>query len=675
MSADGEPAAFRDDLARRALLVLLTLVLGFLPACRHCGPPDETVARLVELHGPVSKELAKQPQSWHAAPAGISFAVGDAVRTETGASARVDLVAGGHVQLTERTTVRFLADGVLTRHLSVETGEAEVEPGDSAIRVETLIGMAQIEPGSRVRLARDGQRLTFDVLIGGAQFDSSADGGATKEVKAGHRFQVSIGGAGVETDLGVPGSAPEKALADADAPPHDAARADAPSDAGAEPVVAVVQGPGVRASASRAAALAGLAEGTTELAVGSHLVVPDGATVTVSRGAERLTVVGGSDIDIGAADGPLLRVSSGRVVVKSQKPGTRVRVPGGTIELVAAGTGDVQADVRVERKTARVVSNRGELLLHGDVRVASVGPGESGTIDARGDATTDALTAKAADASLAAGESATIHSPTGVAAVHIRRDDCSGDSLVQITSGTTVRRTFARADDEATGIVRLPAGRHDYSVSCVDSADGAPEEHGSVRILTDSGVAHFERNAATNVVDADGRHYHVLYQSLLPQMTFHWAGAPRTGTVTFHASAATGAVKRSQAVSGNAALPAGSMGEGTYRFWFDVDGHPDQRSPETTLVIGFDNAAPAAEIQTPRVGQPLSPTVHVSGVAPEGSQVSVSGVAIPVDAQGRFGGDVPGPPPDHRVIAVRISHPVRGIHYFVRTFVPAAKTE
>jgi hypothetical protein len=657
-----------DGPARRALLLVLTIVLGFIPACRHCGSHDDTVARLVELHGPVSKELAKEPQAWRDAPAGASFAIGDAVRTETGASARVDLVAGGHVQLTERTTVRFLADGVLTRHLSVETGEAEVEPGDSAIRVETLIGMAQIEPGSRVRLARDGQRVTFDVLIGGAQFDSTADGGAAREVKAGHRFQVSIGGAGVETDLGVPGSPPEKALADAGVPPHDAARADAPSDAGAEPVVAVVQGAGVRASASRTVALASLGEGTTELPAGSHLVVPDGATVTVSRGAQRLTVAGGSDVDIGAEDGPLVRVASGRVVVKSQQPGTRVRVPGGTIELVAAGKGEVQADVRVERKTARVVSNRGELSLHGELRVATVGPGESGTIDARGDATTDAVTAKAADTSLVAGESATIHSPTGSAAVHIRRDDCSGDSLVQITSGTTVRRTFARADDDATGIVRLPPGRNEYTVSCVDHAEAPPEEHGSVRILTDSGVAHLVRNAATNVVDADGRHYHVLYQSLLPQMTFHWPGAPRTGAVTFHASAATGAVKRSPAVSGNAALPAGSMGEGTYRFWFDVDGHPDQRSPETTLVIGFDNAAPAAEIQSPRVGQPLTPTVHVSGVAAEGSQVSVSGVSIPVDAQGRFSGDVAGPPADHAVIAVRIAHPVRGVHYFIRTF-------
>jgi hypothetical protein len=155
-------------------------------------------------------------------------------------------------------------------------------------------------------------------------------------------------------------------------------------------------------------------------------------------------------------------------------------------------------------------------------------------------------------------------------------------------------------------------------------------------------------------------------------MTFHWPGAPRNGAITFHASATSGAVKRSPAPSGSAALPAGALGEGTYRFWFDVDGHPDQRSAETTLVIGFDNAAPAAEIQSPREGQPLTPTVHVSGVAAEGSSVTVSGVSIAVDGQGRFSGDVPGPAEGHRVLAVRIAHPARGVHYFIRTFGAAA---
>jgi hypothetical protein len=48
--------------------------------------------------------------------------------------------------------------------------------------------------------------------------------------------------------------------------------------------------------------------------------------------------------------------------------------------------------------------------------------------------------------------------------------------------------------------------------------------------------------------------------------------------------------------------------------------------------------------------------------------VSVSGVALPLDGQSRFSGDLPGPPADHRVLAVRIAHPTHGNHYFIRTF-------
>ncbi len=200
-----------SDIARPGTLVVVgTVVLGVVSGCGHCGSHDEIVARLVESHGPVSKELARQPQTWQDAPVGAAFALGDAVRTQTGASATVGLAAGGRVQLTERTTVRFLADGMHTRHLAIETGEAEVEPGGSAMGVETMIGMAELEAGSRVKVARDGQRLTVDVLIGGAEFES-VDGGAKRVVRAGHRFQVSIGNAGVEAvekDVDAPRTTP-----------------------------------------------------------------------------------------------------------------------------------------------------------------------------------------------------------------------------------------------------------------------------------------------------------------------------------------------------------------------------------------------------------------------------------------------------------------------------------
>ncbi len=647
----------RSALQAAVALVALALVLS----CRSEASHAEVVARLAELHGPVSKELADKRDSWTGVGVGASFALGDAVRTQLGATARVEMVRGGAVSLTEGTTVRFLMGGSTVRHLSVETGEAEVEPGGSALELETLIGMAQLEPGSRVRVATKTGQVTFDVLMGGAELEAASDGRAARSVKAGQRYKVSIGSAGVE---GIePLLTADASAGDARAAGPDAAH-DAPTSA---LIVAEVHGAGVRASASRGDALAALAEGTAQLAEGSRLLIPEGATVDLTRGDEQVTLLGGSDVEVGGGGAALVQMPSGRLMVKSRRPGGRVGVPRGYIELVTVGPGEVQAEVRVERKTSHVVSNHGEILLHGDVQTATVGPGQSGTLDARGKATVDEARATTADLTIAAGESATVHSAKGSATVRISRTDCPADALVEAHSGGTARRTFARADDPTTGILRFGAGSHDYSVSCVGGAD---LQKGTLRIVSDAGVAHLALSAATNVVEADGRHYHVLYQGRLPKMMFRWPGAPADAAVTLHAVARSGAERRFPAPGGRAELPGGSMSEGSHRFWFDVDGHPDRKSPDTSLVVQFDNAAPAAEITAPVDGQPLSATVHVGGVAGDGASVSVSGVPLTLDAQSRFNGDVPGPPADNRVLAVRIAHPVRGTHYYLRTFGP-----
>jgi hypothetical protein len=126
-------------------------------------------------------------------------------------------------------------------------------------------------------------------------------------------------------------------------------------------------------------------------------------------------------------------------------------------------------------------------------------------------------------------------------------------------------------------------------------------------------------------------------------------------------------VQKFPATAGIVTLPSGAVREGSYKFWFDTDG-TQNRSPETTVQIAFDNAAPAAEIQQPAEGQPSAATVHVAGVAAEGSTVTVGGTAVPMDPQSRFDGDVPGPAAGDRSIAIRIAHPAHGIHYYLRMF-------
>jgi hypothetical protein len=644
--------------ARQSLLVATAcLVLS----CRD-RPHAEVVARLSELHGTAAREMAGKPAQWDGVAVGAPFSIGDAVRTSEGATAKVEIVGGGVVELRERTTVRFLVRGGHPRSLAVETGEAEVEAGDAGTEIETSIGMAELEPGSRVHLSRDSSHLTFDVLIGGAQLDEAADGSATRSVKAGQRLLVSIGGAGLEQVEALPrGDAAAADVRSDSGPARDSA-----TDAAVLGVVAEVHGAGAKVSPTHAGPRIALAEGTTSVAEGSRIVVSADTTVELTRGDEHVTLQAGSDVDVGASNAPLVRVATGRVLIKSKRPGTRINVPGGTIELVDTGRGDVQADVRVEHRTAHVTSNHAELALHGTVHTATVGQGQSGTVDARGEASVDAVSPKTADIVVDAGESATIHSPTGAASTRIRIASCPGDSLVEITSHGTVSRLFVGSDDASTGNVRLGAGSHPYSITCDDPSGDGATQRGTLTVLADSGMAHLARTAAANSIDADGRHYHVLYQSLLPQMTLRWPGAPSTGPATLHTVAPGGGEKSYPAVNGAVALAAGAMGEGTHRFWFEVNGHPDRKSPETSLLIGFDNAAPAAEMREPADGQPLAATIHVSGVAGAGSSVSVSGVSIPLDAQLRFSANVPGPPPENPILAVKITHPAHGIHYYLR---------
>ena len=322
----------------------------------------------------------------------------------------------------------------------------------------------------------------------------------------------------------------------------------------------------------------------------------------------------------------------------------------------------------VERRTARVVSNQGRLELRGRSGLATLGAGESGTLDDSGGAAAEVTAPKAADVTIPAGESPVVHSPRGAAAVRIRLEGvCPGDALVESISGGVTRTVIVHGQSLSAVVLPLGAGPHKYVVRCVDADGlrGAPQASGTIVIAHDGGAAPLPRTAPVDLIDADGRRYSVLYQTLLPKISFRWPRGPADRAISLHIERANGRVESLKAVDGSVALPASALAEGSYRFWFDVDGEAATRSPDTTLRIAFDNAAPAAEIQQPVDGQPSGGTVHVAGVAAEGASVSVGGAAIALDQDLRFRADVPAPVGD-RSLAIRISHPSRGVHYYLR---------
>jgi hypothetical protein len=645
-------------LAALALTAPMPAVLG---GCRSCESRPAFVATLAEIHGTATRSAAGKANAWSAAPAGATFIIGDALHTGAATTARVDLVSGGALKLGENTLVRFLAhaDPSGASGVGVETGEAEIETGAMALGIQTPSGLARFEPGSRVRIKATATDSRFDVVVGRAEIEG--DAGAVTTLETAQHIVVTWGQAVVESGgAGV--------VADASSAVPEAS-VEAPIAGG---VQAEVVGAGVKAAPQGSSAFTPLSEGHVDVAEGSRLVVPEGATVAVSRGAERAVVVGHAEVVVGRAGGPLLESRNGQVVLTSQTVGTRIDVPGGSIVLTAVGPGSRQAQVRVDRQVAHVTAEAGQVELRGRSSTATVGAGESGAIDARGSAKVESIEEPtSADVDVPSGESSVIHSPRGRAAVRVRLDGvCDGDALVELTSGHGKRSVFVHGGGPAAAVVALGVGSFGDRVRCVDAQGraGDARQPATLQVVRDSGAQPVPRTAPHDFVDADGRHYSVLYQNLLPQITMRWPRAPQGAKTSAHVEMAKGQVQVFGAADGTTAA-AGALSEGSYRFWFDVDGDPSTRSPDTTLRVAFDNAAPAAELQLPVEGKATAGTVPVAGVAVEGASISVDGTPIPLDSAFRFKGEVTagaGSPPN-RSIAVRIAVPSRGVHYYLRT--------
>jgi hypothetical protein len=649
------------------LAVTAALGLGAPPCaalagCKSCAPQPAAVAKLAALHGTATRSGAAASNAWSAAPVGATFVIGDALHTGGATSARVDLVAGGELKLGENTLVRFLAhaDPSGVRGVGVETGEAEVETGAEPLGVQTPMGLARFEPNSTVRIKATETDARFDVVVGKAEIEG--DAGVVTTAEASQRVVVTWGQAMVESsDAG--------GLADARA--EAAGASEGGDDAGLAALEADVRGAGVRSAAKGSGTLTALPEGRVDMAEGSRLVVPEGATVAVTRGDERAVIVGQADVIVGRPGGPLLESRVGQVVLTSQTAGTRIDVPGGSIILTEVGPGSRQAEVRVDRQATHVIAEAGQVELRGRAGSATVSSGESGAIDARGAAVVESSEPTVADLDVPSGESSSIHSPRGVADVRIHVDGvCDGDALIEVTSGRGKRTVFVHAGGAAAAIVALGTGSYADRVRCVD-AQGRPGEaraRATLQVVHDSGAQTVPRTAPHDFVDADGRHYSVLYQNLLPQITMRWPRAPQGAKTSAHLDPGNGKVQVFPASDG-ASVTAGALAEGSYRFWFEVDGDPATRSPDTTLRVAFDNAAPAAELLQPIEGKATAGTVEIGGIAVEGASISVDGHAIALDPAFRFHGEVivGGGTPPNRSIAVRISHPTHGVHYYLRT--------
>ncbi len=102
--------------------------------------------------------------------------------------------------------------------------------------------------------------------------------------------------------------------------------------------------------------------------------------------------------------------------------------------------------------------------------------------------------------------------------------------------------------------------------------------------------------------------------------------------------------------------------EATYTYYFDHDGVKQDKV--STLKITFDQTAAQVYIESPANAQPFATPIDVHGSVLPGWTAKVAAFDVPIDKNRRFQAKVD--PPDGQALAIRLSHPQRGVHFYLR---------
>ena len=638
-------------------LAPLLLLLG----CGRCGAcSSEALATLRETKGPVWRDEAGAVGQWHDARPGDAFSLGDGLKTGAEATAELELRDGGRIQVAPRTILRFSAGppGRDAPRIGVETGEVELLGGDEGRSFSTELGLARLEPGSRVRIRAADERISLQVRVGRAVLERA---GERRDLDESEGVWLEIGSAQLEPltprspDAGIERQGPADGAAPLDAGlPDGAADAAAPDAAALAPVVAELQV--LRGAAMLTPPGAERPErvrrrdGATALTAGAQVRATRRARATIRRSGGTTTLLGAT-VEV-AADRDVLR--QGTVRLEAADGALRLATGGGQV----LARPQAQASVRLQRGTATVRALRGRVVLEGRQRV-QLGPGEEARLLADGRVELPERAVDRFHLVVPPGERFTVRIARPPVAVGFRVGaKCEEVASVELLRG---RRVTARAHGRDVVGLLVPAGSYRYRVRC---GDGRTVAEARLRVVRDAGRAPLPRTPPSTLVDADGRRYVVLYQNLLPELLVRWKDAPESGRYVLHVEKQGGGSARTfPAQRPRVTLPSGTLREGRYTVWFEADG---RRSARTPVRIGFDNAATVASLRSPRDGS-FAPgeEVLVQGVALSGWQVSVGGRDLPLDEQARFEARV-SVPPERLGLAIRMAHPSRGVQYYVR---------
>lgn len=618
-----------------ACLVGLALTVGVL-ASRT--PKTPALARLTEVRGDLAeRDFAASMNSWVGALPGAEFRLGDGLRTDAKTHAKLHFIDASQLDVQPGTLLRFMLGGDGSTDelaIDVQTGMAELRTSGRDLRLRTHLGSFVVKAGTLVMLQRDGDKLGFRVQLGSLQF-RDADGD-TRNVGSGEQMQVAIGMAVLGADAPAP-EATELALS--------------------------VRGRGARLRNADDADWHDLSEGPQRVPHGSELRLPSGGSATLRRGADHAELSGAGDFVLGGKNA-LVSATSGSVHAESLEEDVAVEVPGGVI-LLRKASGGSKAQVRVGPNEGTLAVERGKVsvVLNGSPQELAAGDQHTWTIsegaaqitdegEDEGEGTPGLEAPKYFNMATTAGESFVLHAPELPVSVAL---DFSGKCPDQ----GEVRLSGTRLTSRGTGRINvlLNRGTRSYSVRCV-GASRKVIARGTIHVLLDPGTRKLPPLPPTSLADADGRTYTLYYSNQPPALRLRWPNPPKEPNYTLDVDGNPRTLSSPEHV-----FKSGELADGSHAVSFRAG---TRRSRTTTIEVRFDNNAPTASVTHP-ADRGFSPgqTLEVSGVSLPSWKVSLSGGTIREEAGGRFTGSVT-PTAEHPDIAVRLAHPRRGVHYYLR---------
>lgn len=617
------------------LVLVASITFGGCDACKS----DPALATLTELKGDnVRRDFDKEQGEWTPAKVGAEFRLGDGVRSDAPSTAALSLIDGSRLEMRPGTMIRFLLDGTAPgeQAIDVQTGEAIVSAGGSELRLRTHVGLAILSPGGQLSVTREGDALRMHVDVGVARFRDKQ--GREIKLDIGDTVLLEVGAAVLHK---LPGSAEPSPAGVAPAP--DVVR-----------TVAHVKTKGAKLRRAGKRNFVDLAPGEYELAPRSSLRLPAGVAVELVRGEDRTLLEGPGDFLIG--EGGVVTAKRGGLQLSARRENVEVIVPGGTIVARAANGGSA-ADVRLGEQEAVLSVKSGSVNFQGVEGRRELGPGgeHRWSYPPASEEVGSEVEPDFANMRVRAGESFVVHAPEVPVSVGFDfTDRCKGDGVFELAQSR--RRT--RGQGEVN--VLLPAGVRAYSVRCIDERGnpGRVVAKGSVHVLEDAGTRKLPPRAPTSLVDADGRSYTIYYQNQLPELRVRWPNAPVADLYKLDVDGEVMSLGAPEHL-----FESGSLRDGPHRLTFEAQ----QRKSRTAKVeVRFDNTAATASLTSP-AERSFSPgdTVTIEGVALPAWKLSVQGGTIEQAGGDRFQGRVQtsAEEPD---IAVRLSHPRLGTHYYLR---------